>query len=278
MTPRLGTVRKISAGHMKTVILQSYRTHDVAPWMNECLHSVRDWAGSHGYAYEFLDDRFFDYAPAWVREVCGTEILPITDVARLYLLRDYLGRGWDRAVWVDADVLVFAPDKFILDDKVSYSLCYELACLVTPEQGAQFGGYVNNAVMFVTPNQPMLDFWIFAAEEILRTRGQQKVFSTIVGTRFFSALAGAMPLRAAQDVGLFIPPLIRDIAAGGGPLLDQWAAQLRKPVAAANLCRSMQDHHFSGATVSAEDIQKAVDILLQTRGDVVNGRMKAASV
>jgi hypothetical protein len=266
--------REMQTHRMKTVILQSYRTRDVAPWMDECLHSVRDWAARHGHAYEFFDDRFFDYAPAWVRELCGTEILPITDVARLYLLRDYLGRGWDRAVWVDADVLVFAPDKFILDGKAPYSLCYELACLVTPEQGAQFGGYVNNAVMFVTPNQPMLDFWIFAAEEILRTRGPQKVFSTIVGTRFFSALAGAMPLRATEDVGLFIPPLIRDIASGGGVLLDQWAAQLRKRVAAANLCASMQDRHFSGATVSAADMQKAVDVLLQTRGEVVNARMR----
>lgn len=235
------------------------------------MRTVRGWAAMRGYAYEFIDDRFFEYAPAWVRRRCGSAILPITDVARLYLLRERLNEGWDRVVWVDADVLVFDPRNFVFDDAAPYSLCFELLCSVKPASGVQIGEAVNNAVMFFTRNHPLLDFWIFAAEEILRVHDQEQVNPLVVGTRFLSALGGAMPLRVMQNVGLLVPPLIRDIAAGGGPVLSRWAAQLKKPVAAANLCRSMQDREFSGATVGAMDMQMAVERLLETRGEVING-------
>src|SRR4029079_13839139 len=94
---------------MQTLVIQSYRTRDVAAWISACLRSVQAWAAAAGYRYEFVDDRLFDYAPAWVRERCGKQLLPITDVARMYLLRERLAHGWDRVIWVDADVLVFAP-------------------------------------------------------------------------------------------------------------------------------------------------------------------------
>ena len=58
---------------MRTLVVQSYRTRDVAAWIAQCLASVRDWAARRGFAYDFVDDRFFDYAPPWVRERCARQ-------------------------------------------------------------------------------------------------------------------------------------------------------------------------------------------------------------
>jgi hypothetical protein len=262
-------------GWMKTLVVQSYRTHDVAPWIADCMRTVREWAAVRGFAYEFLDDSFFDYAPAWVRRHCGKHVLPITDVARLYLLRERLSQDWDRVVWVDADVVVFDPGKFVFDDSAPYSLCSELTFQVKPESGVQIGEAINNAVMFFTRNHPLLDFWIFAAEEVLRASAPAQVNSLVVGTSFLSSLGEVVPLRVLQNVGLFVPPLIRDIAAGGGAWLDQWIRRLPQPIVAANLCLSMQDRHFSGAAVDAQDMRKAVQVLLETHGNVVNRQRNA---
>ncbi|MBS0589961.1 MAG: hypothetical protein JSR65_04920 [Proteobacteria bacterium] len=258
---------------MKTLVVQSYRTRDVAPWLNDCLRTVREWAALRGYTHEFLDDRFFDYSPAWVRDRCGAQVLPVTDIARLYLLREKLRGEWDRVVWIDADVLVFDPDRFVLDEAAPYALCFEQTFSFQPDFGMHIGEAINNAVMFFVGSHPLIDFWICAAEETLRASEPDRIAATQVGTRFLSALGNAMPIRTMRNVGLFVPPLIRDIAAGGGVALDRWAERLRQPIAAANLCRSMQDREFSGATVGAAEMQKAVNRLLQTRGGVVNDRV-----
>ena len=38
---------------MDTVVLQSFRTHDVPPWLARCMASVQAWARQEGWGYEF---------------------------------------------------------------------------------------------------------------------------------------------------------------------------------------------------------------------------------
>ena len=254
---------------MQTLIVQSYRTAGVAPWVEACLQSVRAWAAAAGYSYEFVDDRLFDYAPDWVRRRCGSEILPVTDLARLYLLRERLQQGWRRVVWVDADVIVFAPRRFALDAAAPYALCREIWLQQRDGEFATVEA-VNNAVVVMTPNQPILDFWIFAAEEILRTHPAGPVDKMIIGTRLLTDLASAMPLRTISNVGLFSPVIVHAIAAGAAGAVRHWARQFGHPIGAANLCASLQDVAAAGARVGADELQRAVDVLLRTRGDVVN--------
>lgn len=257
-----------------SLIIQSYRTHDVAAWVGDCLRSVRGWAAARGYAYEFVDDRLFDYAPKWVREKCGAQLLPITDVARLYLLRERLAQGWQRVAWIDADVLVFAPERFALDEAAPYALCSEIWVRALADRPVEFLEKVNNAVLQVAQGQPMLDFWIFAVEEILRVHAPHEIGLLTAGTRFFTDLAKAMPLRALRNVGLFSAPLLRELAAGGGPLLEQWALRFGQPIAAANLCASLQDKDSYGVWIDAALMQRVVDVLAGTRGDVVNRHLR----
>ncbi len=53
------------------LVLQSYRTHDVAPWIAQCLTGVQAWAAARGYGYEFVDDRLFELAPRGSASVAG---------------------------------------------------------------------------------------------------------------------------------------------------------------------------------------------------------------
>lgn len=260
---------------MKTLIVQSYRNVDVAPWITRCLESVRAWAAASDYAYEFVDDRLFDFAPTWVRQRCGAQILPVTDIARLYLLRDRLRAGWDRVIWVDADVVVFAPDRFVFDDGMPYTLCREL-WLYEEAGDVKVTEWVNNAVVVMTPGQPLLDFWLFAAEEIVRTHPPGPIGKLLVGTWLLTDLARAMPLRVIDSVGLFSPPIIRDLARGGGPAARTWAQRFGHAVAAANLCASLQDREVGGARVDESELARAVEVLLKTRGAVLDARPEPA--
>ena len=260
---------------MQTLIVQSYRTHDVAPWIGQCLHSVRAWSAQCGYRYEFVDDALFDFAPEWVRQKCGAQRLPVTDVARLYLLRERLGQGWQRVVWIDADVLVFAPDQFALDLSAPYALCSELWVRAFAGKPVEFVEKVNNAVLQVACGQPMLEFWIFAIEEILRVHAPQEIGPLTAGTLFFTDLAKAMPLRVLHNIGLFSAPLLLELAEGGGALTDEWARRFGHPIAAANLCASLQDHDSHDLRIDTSVMQRVVDALLRSRGDIVNRRNHA---
>jgi hypothetical protein len=261
---------------LKTLIIQSYRTRDVAPWITTCLESVRAWAAAGGHDYEFVDDALFDFAPAWVRERCGAQILPVTDVARLYLMRERLRLGRQRVVWVDADVLVFAPQRFALDDRMPYALCREV-WLHRHGDRLETAEFVNNAVIVMTQSQPILDFWLFAAEEILRTHPPGPVGKLIVGTHLLTDLAKAMPLRVISNVGLFSPPVIRDIARGGGSSVQAWSQRHGHIVDAANLCASLQDREAGGACVGPAELEQTVEALLQSKGAIVNDCLMAVT-
>ncbi len=70
-----------------TLIVQSYRTTRVSSWIIACMASVKQWATDKNYAYEFVDDRFFEPVPDWYRKKCIKQILPVTDLARLLLIQ-----------------------------------------------------------------------------------------------------------------------------------------------------------------------------------------------
>jgi len=261
---------------MRTLVVQSYRTRDVAAWIAQCLASVRDWAARRGFAYDFVDDRFFDYAPPWVRERCARQLLPLTDVARLYLLRERLDAGYERVIWVDADVLVFAPEAFTLAGVHGYSLCREVWLRVGADGAAQIEEKVNNAVIVADRGHPFLDFWRFATEEILRAHAAEDIGPLSGSTVPLTELARLMPVRVLPQVGLFSPPLVREAAAGGGPLLRAWAQHFGQPIAAVNLCASLQDRSAGGDSVGAAELEGAVRQLLHTRGAVVNAALQPA--
>lgn len=78
------------------------------------MQSAREWAKSNHYDYRFYDDSLFDYAPDWFRKKADHHPCPVTDLARLVVARQLLTEGYDRTVWMDADMLIFDPKSMKL--------------------------------------------------------------------------------------------------------------------------------------------------------------------
>lgn len=258
----------------KTLILQSYRTENVAPWIRSCLTSVKSWASDNNYRYEFIDDQLFDHAPQWVRQRCRNLVLPITDIARLYLIKDRLAQaGIKRVVWVDADVMVFSPEDFFLNPAFNYALSSELWVSITQGGSIRITPKINNSVMFFTRQQPVLDFFIFAAEEVIRYLPENQITSLSAGTALLSRLSSVLPMNIIASTATFSPPVITDIAQGKGPMLAALQSRLKHKIAAANLCSSLTDQEVYGVTLQNSLIEKAIERLLTSNGDIINSAL-----
>ena len=248
---------------MKTVVYQSYRTSDVPAWIERCLASVRQWAAAQGFDYRFVDDRFFDYAPAWYRTRVSGNILLVSDLARLELAKELLGEGHSRAIWIDADVLVFAPQRFHIDVTQGYAFCRELWLAPSAQPGRLVGTLrINNAVSVFAADQRFLDFYIDACERIVR--GAQEQLSTLsVGTRFLTELHKLVPFPLIEQVGLFSPVLMRILADGQiSEALTLYQQTTGAPIHAANLCASFRNTLADGVDMTDELYGRVIDHLL----------------
>lgn len=257
---------------MQTIVLQSYRSHDIPDWIATCLRTAGEWANQSGFDHVLTGDDFFDYAPAWARERCGTNIFPITDLARLHMMHDYLGRGYDRAVWLDADVIVFAPQLLKIDTQAGYAFCHEVTLKTSTDGRIHLTApSINNAAMVFEKNHPMLEFYRFASEAILRHTPPDKITRMAVGPKFLMALNGAMPIERLTSVGLFTPRLIEDIAEGGHHLCARYARQFGHPMAAANLCHFTRHCADIARRQRLDTIfEQAIERLLKTQGQILN--------
>src|SRR6185437_14873935 len=98
-----------------TIVIQTFRTREIANWIQRCLDSVRNWAKLHGHDYALAGDEFF--------QLCGPEYLArgnknprtITNLARLIATRNHLNEGYRRVIWMDADTFVFDPVNLVFD-------------------------------------------------------------------------------------------------------------------------------------------------------------------
>ena len=259
----------------RTLVIQSYRPHDVPAWIERCMGTVRDWAAQWGYEYEFVDDRLFDLVPAWYRERCGRQRLPVTDLARLLLLREALhARDYDFAIWLDADILVFDPAAFRMDDVASYALAREVWMARTAAGKLIKILGVNNSVLAMRRGNPALDFLIHACEAVVARHTEHTLEHNSVGPQLLSAIARAMPLPIVPGAGLSSPALSMELA-GTRPVTDTellraFARESVEPLVALNLCASLVDVPVHGLRLSERDLVTAMDRLLETRGEAIN--------
>jgi hypothetical protein len=259
---------------MKTVVFQSYRTSGVAGWIKTCMASTKAWAESRGFDYRFLDDSFFDLVPHWYRERCAGEVCPLTDLARLVAARKFLRAGYERTVWVDADVIVFAPAALDVEVDGGFAFCLEIWTSAGDNGEPQFDQRINNSVSVFTRDTQQLDFFIDACLRIARNK--ERLGKLDVATRFLSGLSALMPMPVLPNAGTFSPLLVRDIADGKETFVREYARVLPRPLAAANLCGSLAGSPMDGATVRDEDFDKAIDLLMRTGGDIVNRHVRAS--
>lgn len=252
---------------MKTILLQSYRTSDVPAWIAASMASVRAWGQGQGWDYEFMDDAFFALAPDWVRERCVGNPYAVTDICRLMWLKQKLVQGFERAVWADADLLVFAPQALTIPTGVGHGFARELFLQVAADGRAKPLYGVNNALMAFERGDSMLDAYVEACHARLRALPAGPVPRTALGPAILTELAARHGLKRIEGVGLFSLAVMQDIVQGGGAVLREYLRLSKVRPAAANLC-----HFLRNATPVAQRPQfdavydSAVQRLLATGG------------
>jgi hypothetical protein len=256
---------------MTTVVYQSYRAEGVAPWIARSMETVRAWAEASGFAYERLDDAFFAPVPGWYRDKVEGEPVRMSDLARLLTARRLLATH-DRAVWVDADVVIFDPARFTVDAPAGYAFCREAWITRAPDGRIVHEPRVNNAVSVFARGNPFLDFYVHACESIVR-RTEGPVGKLAVGTAFLTRLSLAMPLPVLGSVALPSPLVLVDLARGGGSLVGLYMNRFGGPARAANLCSSLRGHEVEGVRIDDALLSAVLDRLVSSGGEALNGHM-----
>jgi len=255
---------------LKTLVFQSYRDVDVPPALARAMATVHDWARSRGHDYERLDDRFFDVLPAWYRQRVGDHKLVLANLARLVVAKRSLEAGYDRAIWVDADVVVFAPDAFDVAPDQGFALSRET--WVERRGGGLVAEFrVNNAVCAFDRGNAFLDYAIWAHETLVRDR-PGAILRHGTSTALLTRLFVAAPLPLLHDVAVLTPAMILELAGPGeGPALRELARRHGAPMHAANLGGSMVGVPHDGVVATARDFEAALERLIATRGGVLAG-------
>ena len=237
------------------LVVQSHRRPLPAPWLQRCLDTVQAWAMSRGFAYRFLDDELFDVLDEDLLARCAQRRVVATDLARLVWLQRALDQGYDPVIWCDADVLVFGPDRLVLPDE-PFAVGREI--WVDEVRGRpKARRHVHNAVLLFRRGNPFLSFYRYAAERMVRAHDGPMV-PQFVGPKLLTALHNLVRVPVIETANLMSPPVLRDVAVGGGPFLEAWLARCDEIPAAANLCGSRVD----GEELTNRLVERAVDRLL----------------
>lgn len=239
---------------MHTIILQSYRNNGIPAWLQRCMQTVRHWAKANGYHYTFVDDALFDHVPSRFRAPAPLSLLPLTDLARLGLLREKLASGYARAVWVDADVVIFRPHDFHIPTPSGAMLCHEIWTQRDGQGEIHHTRNINNAVMVFDRGHPLLDFLHHAAIELFSHLGPERIHATTIGTDFLTRLGRIYPIRLLTQVACLSPLLVHAVSTGEpSALLQEHAARFGHPFHAANLCRAKHEEGTQQSAASRKD-------------------------
>ena len=244
-------------------MIQSYRARNIPGWIEICLESVRNWADMEGFDYQFVGDEIFDLLPDNYRKIAESRMPILTDLGRLFLIRSALAGSYSRAVWIDADVLVFSSQHFNMPFNVGHAFGREIWVQkdVSKSDRLRFYRNVHNAVCLFERGDTFLDFYIHACKRIVGA-AQGRVPNQIVGTKFLTAIYNIVGFSLIESAGMFSPLALRDIARGGGRAINLIASQTRGPIGAANLCLSLVGSVSDGVQIS-DNLMESVCLRLK---------------
>lgn len=258
---------------MKTIVYQSFRGDETPIWLQKCMQTVKDWAQLQGFDYQ-REDNFFDYVPDWYRDKAQGKISLIADLARLNLAKKFLAQEYERTIWIDADVIIFAPDKLIIDTTENCLLCREVWLGTKQDKDSEKETLfciekVTNSILFFAKDNSFLDFYIYACELIMKNQPDE-YSHLVVSTKFLSDLYEIVKLPLFNHVGLFSPLLIQGLVEEKAELIQFYAKSLKSPLYAANLCFSFRDQIREGILMSDRLFEDVINKLISTKGEAIN--------
>lgn len=254
---------------MKTLIVQSYRDHDVPGWIERCLVSVRNWARSKGYDYRLTGDEIFALCGDDYLAAVGDNMRSITNLCRLELIKLILAEeGYDRVIWMDADIFVFAPDR--LDFAPGTRIAMPLETWLWHADGEwKVRRTLNNCVVVCPKGDPDIDLFVQATRH--RARHHPVTHNHELGVHLIRGMYEFLRFELLTNVGMFSNEFLIALVEGDQAAIRLQALEHQTPVYAANICAS--DHLWP--TVPEAQAHAAMDLLERTGGDVVNSYLGA---
>ena len=169
----------------------------------------------------------------------------LSDLGRLLATRHYLER-YERVLWLDADVLIFAPERFTLPHG-SFGFGREL--WIQPHKRSwRAHRSVCNALCYFERDNPFLDFYIYTCTSVIERADPNYIAPQMIGPKLLTALHSIAHLPLTDCIGSASPDLIVDLIAGGGPALARYRAERERDErerdapfseAGLNLCQSL---------------------------------------
>jgi hypothetical protein len=249
-----------------TIVIQSFRSRNIPDWIKRCLTSVQDWARLHGHDYSLRGDEFF--------QLCGPEYLArnkspiaITDLARLVATRQQLDSGYQRVIWLDADVFVFDPGNLVLnfsDKHLTSGYAFGREVWLHREKAKIYRTqpFAHNAAMIFTSREIDLDLLISLTRHIGSRR--DIVDDLQVGVRLLRGLQYSLMFPTFSHVALFSPLLLHAIANEDEQILRAYSDIYRYQSFAANLTLSFQNETPESVII------RAMDHLEESTGAAIN--------
>ena len=221
-----------------TLVIQSHRTPLPAPWYERCLDSVRSWAAEAGFSYRYLGDELFEpLTPVLLAKLAGRSMVA-ADLGRLLALERGLDDGYQRVVWIDADVLMLPGTRLRLPD-AGAAFGREVWVQQQEGRGLRVHTKIHNAVMMFAAGDPVLPFYRYAAERILRRHAGPPV-PQLIGPKLLSLLHNAIQFEVIEQAGMLSPAVAVDLLEGGsGDALELFVENSAELPSALNLCGSM---------------------------------------
>jgi len=243
----------------KTIVLQSHKLPLPAEWLESCIDSVKHWAKTNNYEYQFYDDTLFNYISETLLEKFKNQLIIATDLARLKLMQSYIDKGYETVIWCDADFLIFSPENFHLPEE-EYSLGREVWVQKsnTSEQRLVSKIKVHNAFMMFRSNNNFLDFYAETAERLLQLN-QGSAPPQFIGPKLLTALHNIVQCPVTESAAMLSPLVIKDISHDGGLALKLFLEKSNHSIYAANLCNSLYQRN----EISTEDIEICINKLLR---------------
>jgi len=255
---------------MKTLIFQSCQGTSRAEWLSRCLNSVQMWSKSKGYDYHLSGDEIFHPVPQWFLSKTPSRMAPATDLGRLLMARHFLSDGYQRVVWLDADVFVFDSENFNLTVDDGYAFGREVWVQPNDKGGVKAYRNVHNALSIYVSGNSFLEFYIDSCLKIMSGVEIDHFPAQLLGPKFLTALHSLVGFHLVDDVGMTSPLVLRDIAAGGGAAVDLMRRKLTGPMNAANLCSSLIGTTSDGVNLSEDLVKQCLTLLSASKGSVLS--------
>lgn len=244
---------------MRTIVLQSQKPGPLPRWQRRCCDSVRAWAKAHAFEYSFCGDELFRRLPPMLREKLRDQPVVATDLARLLWIRECLQNGYDRAIWCDADLLVF---RDFTPSPGDHAFGREV-WVQARDAGLHSYRRIHNAWLLFEAGSAVLPFYIDRATALLE-RVRMPVVPQFIGPKLLSALHNIVGFTVEERVGMISPLVMRDLLAGHGAAMDILRDGHSDSLCAANLCASYVDRDSDGVRHSDDDYLVAIKHLIAT--------------